>query len=726
MSVTLEELVVKLEAQNQQFMQAMVASQGATQRAMSGIQAAVAGMAEDGSKNLGFFEQSMATMAGFVGGEIVIGAFNMAKDAAKALFQSLVVDGVAASSEAIDAMNRLNFSLAQNGKFTNDVSAELANWAGELQKTTKYEDDAIIKSAAYIETLGKLDKDGLQRATEAALNLSAALGIDLDQATKMVGKAAAGEVAAFSKLGIQIQESADKSKTFENALRAIADLGPAATNAAQSYSGAQARIAHSYGEVQEQVGGLITKNVAVVDTMNAVADVFFGASDSIDDNQQALRELVAGGLVLAIDACVGLITVLDALGRVGSAVFNTIQGGAYSALLPIVKAMNLVGLASDEMVETIKIGMMESGKAAITSFSEDTALGEIGVKFAEVGLKAEEGLEKVRAGMVAIPEVTNNTKKKIDELTVSMATLVSEGEKLANSYLEASLSGQAMADDQLAKAELVRNAKMMQATEEENSNWFALDSLRNRKDQELEAEMGFIEAKREILAGQQEAEMTAVQASYDAGKTSLEAYEAAKKGIKNKYSLEGQKLDQEEANKKLSFMEKEVQDRKAQIGVLAGLQDSQNAYAKNVGKAFAVANTIIKTQEGAQAAYAAMAGIPFVGPALGYAAAAAVIADGATRLSAIRGAKGGITEVPGIGGRDTFGPVALAPGERVVPGETNQDLKAAIGMIMNGEAGGGGRIVVELHFKGGMENLMDVIETKLVEREREGVSLRVS
>lgn len=52
-------------------------------------------------------------------------------------------------------------------------------------------------------------------------------------------------------------------------------------------------------------------------------------------------------------------------------------------------------------------------------------------------------------------------------------------------------------------------------------------------------------------------------------------------------------------------------------------------------KAIAITQTIIKTQEGAISAYSAMAGIPYVGPALGAAAAAAVIAAGAANVATI-------------------------------------------------------------------------------------------
>lgn len=53
-------------------------------------------------------------------------------------------------------------------------------------------------------------------------------------------------------------------------------------------------------------------------------------------------------------------------------------------------------------------------------------------------------------------------------------------------------------------------------------------------------------------------------------------------------------------------------------------------------KAMAVAQTIIDTYKGAQASYSALASIPYVGPALGIAAAIAAIGAGMARVNAIR------------------------------------------------------------------------------------------
>ncbi|MFQ1018070.1 tape measure protein [Gilliamella sp. BG7] len=69
---------------------------------------------------------------------------------------------------------------------------------------------------------------------------------------------------------------------------------------------------------------------------------------------------------------------------------------------------------------------------------------------------------------------------------------------------------------------------------------------------------------------------------------------------------------------------------------MAQMQNSNNATMARIGKAAAIAQAVINTYQAANAAYAAMAGIPYVGPALGATAAAAAIAAGMANVSAIR------------------------------------------------------------------------------------------
>lgn len=98
--------------------------------------------------------------------------------------------------------------------------------------------------------------------------------------------------------------------------------------------------------------------------------------------------------------------------------------------------------------------------------------------------------------------------------------------------------------------------------------------------------------------------------------------------------------EQEYANASLQIqMQREnmrLNSSKNFFSSLEGLQSSSNKKIAAIGKAAAIANAIISTYQSANSAYAAMAGIPIVGPALGVAAAAAAIAAGMANVAAIR------------------------------------------------------------------------------------------
>ncbi|RRU92054.1 phage tail tape measure protein [Stutzerimonas xanthomarina] len=91
------------------------------------------------------------------------------------------------------------------------------------------------------------------------------------------------------------------------------------------------------------------------------------------------------------------------------------------------------------------------------------------------------------------------------------------------------------------------------------------------------------------------------------------------------------------------------------LGNLIQLQQTNSEKGQAIAKVAAIAQTSIKTYESATSAYAAMAGIPYVGPALGAAAAAAAIAAGMANVAAIQGYRtggytggGGVDEVAGV------------------------------------------------------------------------------
>ncbi len=116
----------------------------------------------------------------------------------------------------------------------------------------------------------------------------------------------------------------------------------------------------------------------------------------------------------------------------------------------------------------------------------------------------------------------------------------------------------------------------------------------------------------------------------------------------------------------------------------AGEQSTAYKAMFAVSKAFAIAETTIKTYQAAQDAYASLSSIPYVGPALGAAAAAAAISAGLARVATISSqslggvAHGGLDFVPK---ESTF---LLDRGERVLSPRQNTDLTSFLKQNGNG------------------------------------------
>lgn len=101
---------------------------------------------------------------------------------------------------------------------------------------------------------------------------------------------------------------------------------------------------------------------------------------------------------------------------------------------------------------------------------------------------------------------------------------------------------------------------------------------------------------------------------------------------------------------------------------LGGLMQTKSRALFEIGKAGAIAETIIQTYRAAQGAYAALASIPVVGPGLGAAAAAAAIAVGFARVQAIRSTSyGSASGSPVLSGGGFTGPVVASGADVATP-----------------------------------------------------------
>ena len=664
MGITLEELIVKLEADNSEFRQQMSQAQNATSKAMSSMAASVDEFTKK-QKDIGFFERAMETMVGFIGGEAVIGAFEKLKEAAV----EFATEAIKKSSEQIDVYNRLGQVLAQNGNYTQDAKKSWEEFASSLERTTKYQDEAIIKNASLLESLTGMKDKGLKEATKASLDLASGLGVDLESATRLVAKAFNGNVDALSRYGIYINKSSDDNKNFATTLELIKNrFGGLSEKEMGTFSGALNLLSKAFEDIQKTVGHFLTSNYAVVKVMQAVADVMFKSSDGMKSNEQSIQEMIANGLVKAVEWSQYLLIAMDALDKAMTLIWNSIETVVVTAVGGISGVLNALGVVSDETLQKIADFSLTVGSTSADEIAKGTTVfSDMSAKMAEIGVVAQEAAAKVADGWTAIPDVINNTNQAEQRYKDAQLQRAEEGKKLAEDLIVGEYQ------DSQARLEILQN----RLTEE----------IQKINDAEATKKLTYDQA--------QAARLAAID-----------------------------KQNEEERKRALAKQKFESDTQTAQIGAAGAVANALYTIGKNsskelflVTKAAAIAQMIIQTELAAAQALASPPGPPLTAPlamgvrVAGYANAAAAAA------TAIQGLQGGMTEVPGIGTGDSYGPVALAPGERVVDSSANADLKKAVAMILSGQLGGSSseNIQIEVSFKG---DAAELIEAKLIERQR--------
>lgn len=173
----------------------------------------------------------------------------------------------------------------------------------------------------------------------------------------------------------------------------------------------------------------------------------------------------------------------------------------------------------------------------------------------------------------------------------------------------------------------------------------------------------------------------------------LEEYTAARKAQIQELEISEQektarieKLEDSSSTAKLKLKrETEVKGEQEIGNALVLLSQSKNRKVATMARAAMVAQTVMKTYEGAMAAYASASAIPYVGWILGPAAAAAVVAVGMANVQRIRSTPIGQFHA-GIDNVPKTGDYTLLEGERVLDKRLNADLK----QYMKREGGQGG------------------------------------
>ena len=525
----------------------------------------------------------------FAGGAItsVLKAGAIAAAAALGAASYAIYKVVQAANEAEAAEKRLYTALGY-------TSNALLNQAAALQKVTTYEDDQITQAQALIAAFVK-DEAQIKAATKATLDFAAAKGMDLTAAADLVSKTLGSSTNALARYGIGVEGAVGSTERLNSLTEKIArTFGGQAAAAAETFGGKLAQVKNAYGGLLEEMGFVITKNTFFIKGLDLLQKALFDTGARVKENRLALMEMTKSGILGLVHGLGGVVEVMRFfhngwIGLQAVAHFATI--GIADGLRLVLETLNLVLWPFKKLFDAlVQLGVMaanpleaafSAARDALAIFQESSRAGLKEVISNAEGVnvaydKIKKTIEGIEAGLkgTAVAQATDKTGPKGPGITVK-----SEDKQAA--------SGKAA-----AKASATTDAHV---------------------------EMFYQEQELQKL----------IQGSYQGHYESLVEMHARYGSAVVEQELQKSRVMAYLASQTFGMMANAMQN----LTVLTG---KEGGAAFKVMKAFAIAETTIQTYRAAQGAYAALASIPVVGPALGVAAAVAATIAGLARVKQIQ------------------------------------------------------------------------------------------
>ncbi|MCC6490669.1 MAG: phage tail tape measure protein [Candidatus Hydrogenedentes bacterium] len=176
---------------------------------------------------------------------------------------------VDAAADAEKGQAQLAAVLKSTGGAAGLTQQALNDMAAALQKTTTFEDDAITGAQSLLLTFTSVGRDVFPQAIETILDMSTALGQDLNSSTVQLGKALNDPIqgiTALSRVGVsfteqqkaQIEAMVEAGNVMGAQKLILAELnkefGGSAAAAAGTFSGQMEQLKNQLGDVMEQIG----------------------------------------------------------------------------------------------------------------------------------------------------------------------------------------------------------------------------------------------------------------------------------------------------------------------------------------------------------------------------------------------------------------------------------------------------------------------------------------
>lgn len=314
-------------------------------------------------------------------------AFGAIKTAAAGIAAVLatkeVVDFFQAGIDAAIAQEQAMAGLAQQLKLTGDFSQEaldgFAKFADEMERTTQFGDDVVISQVAVAKSFGATNEQA-QKLVKAASELSAVTGDSLESSVEQLGKSLKGVAGKTPALRDAFKGLSKSALEAGEGIDAVLDrFGGSQAALLDTFAGSIKQTENAFGNLQEAFGKVIVENKPLIALIKAIGSGFRELEQFVHDNEDALGDLVSGGVktfVVSIDVAIEAVgffaRAFEGLIGVTNIVIDTVASG----FAELADLGNKIGVVSDDTKKQLdlfaqaSVSTSEEQERAFIKFNE--------------------------------------------------------------------------------------------------------------------------------------------------------------------------------------------------------------------------------------------------------------------------------------------------------------------------------------------------------------------
>ena len=383
------------------------------------------------------------------------------------------VDATRAAINQENAINRLNIALASTGEYTDEASQSFQDLATELQRTTKYEDDAVLGAIALAKNFG-ITNEETEALTKAAVDLASATGTDLNTAVEQLGKTYSGTAGSLGKMVPELKTLTKEQLLNGEAIEVIARRYKGfAEGEVQTFGGALQKLENIIGDVKEEFGFLITQNPAIIKSINesgkccdSLGRIVAEKKGTIIDISNVLLGTFVDAVVISIKSVKGLVAIFDVLQTTLSLALSSVARASGAASTILGSSVFLFSKTGQDLRDFGKDAVKFSDDIAENAANTSVGLEKIDHFISEVTVSAEKSAKSIKQSFTNASDGAEKTKKNVDELAQSQIRQGIEAERNARLMEAAQERLDKFYDDQKKQADI-----MKAELEEQNNLW---------------------------------------------------------------------------------------------------------------------------------------------------------------------------------------------------------------------------------------------------------------